>query len=91
MQMCEGLFTSTGARVNTLSSCTSIWFPHACGNMHGFRRLLEWWQVVTQLLSRTQLNPAVQRLIRLVGILVLYWHWVACIWWFIGSVEGAQT
>ena len=44
-----------------------------------------------QLLRRTNLNPAVERLVELFLFLFLIWHWVGCLWWYIGQQQGTVT
>ena len=35
------------------------------------------------LISSTHLNPALLRMLELMLTLVLAWHWIGCIWWFL--------
>ena len=43
--------------------------------------------VMRRIEEHMQINPAVVRIFKLFAMLMLMWHWIGCIWWYVSDVE----
>lgn len=54
-------------------------------------RLIRLSRYLDSLAAVTHFNPSKLRLSKLLFILLLLWHWIGCLWWYIGSLPPSEA